>query len=114
LGIGRNIPAHAVVLTSGHDAELTASLGQHDSLDFVFAEVDAGGIAAEGHVEREFVQLSAYGQRRAFVGQQGRAVVVGTTGSGITKSGLKVALRTRTPAPPMVSVSESMVWSNSA
>jgi hypothetical protein len=46
----------------GHDAELLGELTEQDALEFVFAEVDAGGVAAEGHVEGHFVQFPSHRQ----------------------------------------------------
>jgi hypothetical protein len=46
-----------------------------DPLELVLAEVDPGGVAPEGHVERQLVELSTDRQRLALVRVQGQAVV---------------------------------------
>ena len=74
-------------------------LTEEDSLDLVAAEVDPGGVAAEGHVEGELVQLPSHRQRLARQGRRDRPSSVGTTGSGMTKSGLKQGLEDPDPGP---------------
>jgi hypothetical protein len=88
----------------GHDAELIGELTEEESLELVFAEVDAGGVAPEGHVKASFFSSPPTVSGSPRQGRSDRPSSLGTTGSGITKLGLKNALSTRTPAPPMVAV----------
>jgi hypothetical protein len=94
----------SVVLTSAMTPSCQAELSEGDSFDLVAAEVDPGGVAAEGHVEGQLVQLPSHRQRLAGVGPQRAAVVAGHHRVGMTNSGLNMALSTLVPAPPMVAV----------
>ena len=72
-------------------------LAERDAVDLVFAEVDAGGVAAEGHVEGELVQLEvvplAVELRRRSMGDQAASSLAGVTAAVVWSSATRRAGR---------------------
>ena len=97
--------AGGVILTTAADhLAQDSSPSQEDSFDFVSAEVDAGGVASEGHVEGEFVEFAADGERFAGPRLDAESVVGGDDGVRDFEVSLNSVLRTATPAPPIAAV----------
>jgi hypothetical protein len=88
----------------GHDAELLGELTEHDSFDLVRRKWTPTVSRPKAMLNASLFSSPPTVSGSPFQGWSDSPSSVGTTGSGMTKLGLNMALSTRTPAPPMVAV----------